>query len=1057
MSDNVEHTLSDDALFLKDFLGDKADTITEVMADHDFGVPVWEVAARDGGGVPAFFKGITDWDELRSDLEELTDEELDELTEGPGYILSAAEMKIGNDFQVWTETGEEGSPEIDTYYQKGFGDYYSHAWMSDQRHTLEDVKGIATFRDVAVVTIADSDIDYDSKEKSDGHPICISDISRLVERVYDKPDMTLGFQTRITRVITDSLRKKAEQFIGKGLLVQSTSSFMVALKKTKVWPQIKTLLDNDANVIVITENDLKLEGRVKGLSPKENGWKPGTAIWTDCNVTVINKPANNNRANMGPQSRAFWTTRQQDEMFKLLDKDEMYNRARACFGSFENRNVTHGTIDVSQQSGVRALAQGGVYPEQIFSQEIERADGDIFETRDEYSEALVRAQTDFNTWDFRRYAIRTYMRAVPEMNKCCVLVASGFLTRLGKNMETCEHIIFGRSPDINQRGQATIERWETPELLVAEGIKVPESTPWYRAKKAPVFSVYGINCIHVEGYVFNLENMHGFHPEWAKYILMGDFDGDTAIACWFPEARERVFLGFEAPFTKMTPESPDQSRTYRNMLINGIKNEESAKAIPICSAALNGVIEDIMTSVAWGQIKIRGLWLKTEAGCRLSAYINAFIDTVKRQPKETNIFGIKVYNIDTFLMAIAIGLKWLQTRSSKPPVFDGWKQNGGSFFMPGRKGYQVLAIGNPRACLEGGSEENKDASAREVSDAWIAKARGLEKGKRWTRSHCHRHALAEVFKCAHEKYEFLIADHDAMLDQLDRKIQMSPCYEDNKQWNDALADNVQQSLDIVSGDIAKENKESGAVKYLKSEVYAAVNAHLADELDSFESRHQFILRCLDTELHDTYARRTLQLTMTLATASFWEWFWSDLDTTPKDSPDVAVGSYLPAHIVRLTVDDLVSSHEAKAKAEADKKNINSFEGEYEFLSNMYPCEIGDPDFLDVKYKTVEAAYHAMKTGSKKIRKKISKMSPQAARKFGEKMQVSDRWSLGAINLMDILLTDKFLDEDLAEKLKATGDSKLINGNKFGDKFWGVCNGHGQNELGELLMALREEL
>lgn len=45
---------------------------------------------------------------------------------------------------------------------------------------------------------------------------------------------------------------------------------------------------------------------------------------------------------------------------------------------------------------------------------------------------------------------------------------------------------------------------------------------------------------------------------------------------------------------------------------------------------------------------------------------------------------------------------------------------------------------------------------------------------------------------------------------------------------------------------------------------------------------------------------------------------------------------------------------------------------------------------------------------------------------------------------------------LSEMLEATGDAELIEGNHWGDTFWGVCNGVGQNNLGKLLMAIRSE-
>ena len=52
---------------------------------------------------------------------------------------------------------------------------------------------------------------------------------------------------------------------------------------------------------------------------------------------------------------------------------------------------------------------------------------------------------------------------------------------------------------------------------------------------------------------------------------------------------------------------------------------------------------------------------------------------------------------------------------------------------------------------------------------------------------------------------------------------------------------------------------------------------------------------------------------------------------------------------------------------------------------------------------------------------------------------------------------KFTDPALAAKLLATGEATLVEGNHWGDTFWGVCDGEGRNQLGEILMTVREEL
>ena len=51
------------------------------------------------------------------------------------------------------------------------------------------------------------------------------------------------------------------------------------------------------------------------------------------------------------------------------------------------------------------------------------------------------------------------------------------------------------------------------------------------------------------------------------------------------------------------------------------------------------------------------------------------------------------------------------------------------------------------------------------------------------------------------------------------------------------------------------------------------------------------------------------------------------------------------------------------------------------------------------------------------------------------------------------------NEDLAMRLLATGDLPLVEGNTWGDVFWGVDtrNGRGENHLGKILMKVRREI
>lgn len=135
--------------------------------------------------------------------------------------------------------------------------------------------------------------------------------------------------------------------------------------------------------------------------------------------------------------------------------------------------------------------------------------------------------------------------------------------------------------------------------------------------------------------------------------------------------------------------------------------------------------------------------------------------------------------------------------------------------------------------------------------------------------------------------------------------------------------------------------------------------------------------------------------------------------------------------------------------------IESFSGEHRFLSNFYPSVI---EYEGIPYPTVEHAYQAAKSLDKIARNVISVAnSPGLAKKMGQILIIRDDWESVKVFIMHELLIKKFSDPELRSKLMATGTSDLIEGNTWGDTFWGVCRGVGKNKLGTLLMAIRNEL
>ena len=136
--------------------------------------------------------------------------------------------------------------------------------------------------------------------------------------------------------------------------------------------------------------------------------------------------------------------------------------------------------------------------------------------------------------------------------------------------------------------------------------------------------------------------------------------------------------------------------------------------------------------------------------------------------------------------------------------------------------------------------------------------------------------------------------------------------------------------------------------------------------------------------------------------------------------------------------------------------IDSFSGEYRFLSNFYPSTI----FVDgFRYPTVEHAFQAAKTADNAAKQKIATtQSALRAKSLGRQVRLRKDWEAIKVAVMRQCVALKFESHpDLAEMLLETGNAKLIEGNSWNDTFWGACGGRGKNHLGKILMGVRTQL
>ena len=142
--------------------------------------------------------------------------------------------------------------------------------------------------------------------------------------------------------------------------------------------------------------------------------------------------------------------------------------------------------------------------------------------------------------------------------------------------------------------------------------------------------------------------------------------------------------------------------------------------------------------------------------------------------------------------------------------------------------------------------------------------------------------------------------------------------------------------------------------------------------------------------------------------------------------------------------------------------IADFRSEYDFLSNFYASPL---TYDGADYPTLEHAFQAAKSLDHAERRKIRLATTAGmAKQLGRRIKRRDDWFELSLQIMEDLLRQKFTRYlDLGERLLATGDAPLIEGNNWGDTFYGcVYDVHqqkwvGENHLGRLLMKIRDEL
>ena len=130
-----------------------------------------------------------------------------------------------------------------------------------------------------------------------------------------------------------------------------------------------------------------------------------------------------------------------------------------------------------------------------------------------------------------------------------------------------------------------------------------------------------------------------------------------------------------------------------------------------------------------------------------------------------------------------------------------------------------------------------------------------------------------------------------------------------------------------------------------------------------------------------------------------------------------------------------------------------FRNEYWFLSNFYPCKI---EYKGKTYYSAEIMFQCCKCTNEKDREFIRSSFTSSEGKWrGRQVRIRKDWNDVKVSAMYAVLDLKFSQNAyLLNKLRQiTGE--IVEDNTWGDTFWGKCNGMGQNQLGKLLMKIRD--
>jgi len=152
--------------------------------------------------------------------------------------------------------------------------------------------------------------------------------------------------------------------------------------------------------------------------------------------------------------------------------------------------------------------------------------------------------------------------------------------------------------------------------------------------------------------------------------------------------------------------------------------------------------------------------------------------------------------------------------------------------------------------------------------------------------------------------------------------------------------------------------------------------------------------------------------------------------------------------------DKMASPRYSSVFKVTETSIFGFFEQYRFLSNFHLVPVYYEGLL---YPSTENAYQASKFNQNE-REVFTSISPAESKRHGSNNAMkytADGWEEKRLEIMTELLLIKFNDPIMKRRLLLTDAMYLEETNYWGDVYWGVYYGDGENNLGKILMKIRK--